>query len=318
LNISATITDSGTSVDEAKVIIYNESGEYEPDIMKFMLRIGETDIYHYNASYNEIGHYAFVIQAWDTAGDTIEWQNMAESPEEEFRIIYEGVETNKPSIRAVNAYPKRQVIYGDVNISALINDTSGIESAHLIVLLGDGEYIYEMNKKVEGNIYYHVRDYDTPGDYSYYIEAIDASANKNKNDTSHIYRFFEIPTDYDMDDVPDKVEIEAGANPQNASDTINVSIGTEIGYLLWIESKAEYVYWNKGDNEVRDVNIKGNMFLFDSNDDGDYDYYYNEATGQITPYEEQVEEGIGDIIWIIPAIILFALVCLLFILIKRK
>ncbi len=317
VNMSAIIKDNGTSVDKAEVMVFNESGEFDEDVMKFMRRVGETDIYYFNSSYNKVGYYTFIIQAWDTAGDTIEWQNMAESQKNEFRIIYEGIEIQEPSIRAANADPKRQVIYGDVNISALINDTSGIDKALLHVLL-DGEYIYEMSQKSGSDIYYNIHAYDTPGEYTYYIEAIDASANKNKNDTSHLYRYFKIPEDYDMDDVPDKVEVEAGANPKNASETINVSIGTEIGYLLWIEGKGEYVYWDKDDNEVRDVDKKGNVILFDSNDDGDYDYSYDMETGGITPYEEGVEEDIGDIIWIIPAVILFALVCLLFILIRKK
>ncbi|RLF43384.1 MAG: hypothetical protein DRN29_10225, partial [Thermoplasmata archaeon] len=318
LNISAIIEDNDTSVDKAKVIIFNESGEFEEDVMRFMKRLGETDIYYYNTTYAKIGYYTFVIQAWDTAGDTVEWQNMGESQKNEFRIIYGGVEKKAPSIRAVNADPKRQVIYGNVNISALINDTSGIEKATLHVTFDSKEYVYEMHRRGNSKVYYYSHAYDTPGEYKYYIEAVDASPNKNKNDTSHLFRNFIIPEDYDMDDVPDKVEIEAGANPKNANETINVSVGTEIGYLIWIESKGEYTYWDREDNEIRDIDEKGTSILFDSNGDGDYDYSYDTETGEIMPYEKEVEEGISDIVWVIPTVILFALVCLLFILIRKK
>ncbi|KAA0001577.1 MAG: hypothetical protein FE048_05290 [Thermoplasmata archaeon] len=318
LNISAIIIDNETSIDKAQVIIFNESGEFKKDVMKFMKRVGETDIYYYNTTYNAIGYYTFFIQAWDTAGDTTEWQNMGKSKEHEFRIIYEGIETNGPSIRAISAYPQRQVLYGNVNISALINDSSGIEKALIHIIFDDEEHVYEMNRIGGSKVYYYTRSYDEPGEYEYYIEAIDASANKNKNDTSSLLRHFSIPEDYDMDDVPDKVEIEAGANPKDANETINVSVGLEIGYLLWIENKGEYVYWDKENNEIRDVKKKGNLLLFDSNDDGEYDSSYNVETGEIAPYEEEVKRGIGDILWMIPTAVLFTLVCLLFILIWRK
>ena len=318
INISAIITDNETSIDKAQVFIFNESGEFKKDVMKFMNRVGETDIYYYNTTYHAIGYYTFMIKAWDTAGDTVEWQNMQESKEKEFRIVYKGVETNGPSIRAISAYPQRQVLYGNVNISALINDTNGVEKAMVHVIYNNEEKVYEMHRIGGSKVYYYTHSYDQPGDYDYYIEAIDASANKNKNDTSSLLRHFSIPEDYDMDDVPDKVEIEAGANPKDANETINVSVGTEIGYLLWVENKGDYVYWDKEDNEVRDTGKKGVMLLFDSNGDGEYDMSYDTQTGDIAPYKEEAGAGIGNILWMIPIIILFVLICLLFILIWRK
>ena len=315
VNISATIFDENTTIDRAIVAIFNDIKE-ETYCMK---RIGATDIYYINISINEIGYYSFVIRAWDTA--TL--QNMKESEEKTFRIVYEDIETDPPIIKAISIDPPTavQVIFGKVNISALIDDESGIQKALLIVKHGDNEEIYEM-KEGKNKIYYCEKEYDKTGKFYYYIKAIDASANANYNVSSTNY--FEIPVDYDLDDVPDIVEVDLGADPQNASQTINVSVGDEYGYLLWIEEKNEYVYWDRDDNITRetskqDVNNDGiDEILFDVDGDGKYDYYYVTETKELVKYYEKEEKKVSETVWILPPLILFILVCISFLFIKKK
>ncbi len=315
VNISATIMDEYTTIDKAMVYISNGTDE----ISGCMNRIGTTNLYYFTTSFNKIGYYKVVIKAWDTA--TV--PNMAESGEYRFRIIYEGIETNPPIIRAVSIDPPnaRQVIGGKINISAYIDDESGIKEAVLIIGRGGEEETHDM--KGGGNkIYYFDGKYDTPGEYYYYIRAVDSSANENYNASEKGY--FEIPIDYDMDDVPDSIEIELGSNPKNASGTINVSINGEKGYLLWIEKDNEYIYWDKDKNATRNVGMKDmdddgvDEIFFDSNGDGNYDYYYNTVTKQLTLYHAEKGKGETETIWIIPPFALFLIVCIAFLYIRKK
>ncbi len=319
VNISATVKDNGTTVDKAVAVVYGENGLYAEQPME---RIGDTDVYYYNTTYDDIGYYNCFVKAFDTAGGTLEWQNMGESGNMSFRIVYEGVETMPPSIRAVTADPQRQVIYGNVNISALINDSSGVGKAILHVIFGGNESTYDMSRRDGSKVYYYSKAYDEAGEYEYYIEAIDSSPNSNRNDTSDMFRYFVIPEDYDMDGIPDTVEIEAGSNPKDSSGTINVTVGNETGYLLWKDSDNKYVYWDKEDNALRDTAselIGGeNAILFDSDGDGSYDHYYGTTSGEIGVYTVVKEEGLGDLPWVIPSVILFTLVCLLFVAIRNK
>ena len=129
VNISATIFDKNTSIDKATITIFNESGEKS----YCMKRIGESDIFYINISFNEIGYYTFIVKAWDTAI----FPNMAESKEMKFRIVYEDIEITPPIIKAVSIDPPtaKQVVYGKVNISAFIDDESGIKEALLLSLI---------------------------------------------------------------------------------------------------------------------------------------------------------------------------------------
>lgn len=316
VNITATIFDENTTIDKAKVVIYNDSKQEE----YCMKRISCTDIYYANLTFNEIGYYSFVIKAWDTASNG--WQNMAESSKEQFRIVYEGIETTLPIIKAITIDPPsaRQVVTGIVNISAYISDESGLRNATICIKFGEEEKEYKMVKG-SNNIYYYEAEYDKTGKYYYYIKAIDASANKNYN-ISSTYSF-EIPVDYDLDDVPDIVEISIGANPRNASQTINVSIGDEIGYILWSEDKNNYVYWDKDENESREIKVYDidgdgeNDILFDVNGDGIYDYYYSIAKKTIMKYEVKKEKR-TETIWILPPLMLFVIVCVGFLLATKK
>ena len=316
INFSATIYDENTTIDKAKVVIYNDSKETE----YCMIRIGDTDVYYVNLTFNEIGYYYFAIRAWDTASDG--WQNMAESEKIPFRIVYEGIETNAPIIKAVTIEPPsaRQVLNGVINISAYIDDESGIAKAMLIVERNGEINEYEM-KKGANNIYYYSKAYDKVGEYSYYIKAVDASANANYN-TSPTYTF-EVPEDYDLDDIPDKIEIEIGADPTNASQTINVSVGNQIGYLIWIEEKNNYIYWDRDANKTRDVILMdvdgdGKMeYLFDVNGNGKPDYYYDEQDKIVNQYETKEEKKL-ETVWILPPLLLFIIVCVAFLVVIKK
>jgi len=319
VNISAIVKDNDTTVDRAVAVIIDKNGITQEYNMK---RIGDTDIYYYNSTYSNVSYYTCFIKAFDTAGGETEWQNMGKSNNMTFRVIYNGIETVPPTIRAVTASPQRQVIYGAVNISALIDDFTGIAKAVLHVIYNGSEATYDMSNKKGSKIYYYVKSYDEVGNYDYYIEAIDSSANRNVNDTADIFRYFVIPEDYDLDGVPDKIEVEGGADPTDSSKTINVTIGTEIGYLMLKENENTYVYWDSEDNELRDTSQKQlgneNVILFDSDGDGIYDHYYGLDSGEIGVYTIKEKAGLGDIIWVAPAAVLFALVCMLFIVIRKK
>jgi hypothetical protein len=303
------------------VTVSKDGAEY---LEEYMWRLGDTDVFYYSQSFNEVGYYACQINAFDTAGNSegTEWENLGYSDVISFRIVYDGVETTPPSIRAIAASPQKQVIYGTVNISALINDSSGLTTVTLHMIYNNGEQAYAMSQRGITDIYYFTQAYDETGTYEYYIEAVDASANSNKYNTTQLYRYFIIPIDYDGDGVPDSVEIEAGTDPKDSDTTINVSIGNQIGYLLWKEDDSSYVYWSKNANELRSIEEKfidnHKVILFDVGGDGTYDYHYNTVTGTIVPYQKISEAGLDDSVWIIPAIVLFGVICGLFIAIKRK
>ena len=319
INISAIIIDNDTTIDSAIAVVTDKNGERKEYDMH---RIGDTDIYYCNETFSNVDYYTCFIEAFDTAGGEAEWQNMGKSSNMTFRIVYSGIETTPPTIRAVTASPQKQVIYGAVNISALIDDSSGIKKAILHVIYNGSETAYDMKQREGSKIFYHVESYDNVGNYEYYIEAVDSSANSNENDTSDIFRYFVIPKDYDLDGVPDKVEVEAGADPTDESQTINVTIGTEMGYLLVKEKEGTYVYWDREDNELRDTSEEQlgneNVILFDTDGDGSYDHYYGLDSNEIGIYTVKEEAGIGDIIWVAPALVLFALVCILFVAIRKK
>lgn len=312
INISATIYDEDTTIDKAVVTVFNGSAEKS----YCMKRLSSTDIYYINTSFNEIGYYTFFIEAWDTAIN----QNKAKSEEKTFRIVYGEIETNPPEIRGVSIIPAsgRQVLFEKVNISVYVEDDSGIDSVLLYI---DNEE-NEMSGG-ENNIYYFEKKCEKTGRFSYYIKAIDSSANKNQNSSS--VHYFEIPEDYDFDDVPDRIEIEIGSNPKNSSETINVSIDGENGYLLWVEKESKYVYWDKDDNESRetgrmDVDGDGeNDILFDVDGDGKYDYYYSKELKEIRIYKKEEEkEEVTETFWIIPPTALFILICIGFLFVRKR
>ena len=311
INVSATIYDDETSIDRAIIHLLNESIE-KTFVMK---RMDETNLYYSCFSINRIGEYEFYIEAFDTAN----FQNRNESNKNKIRIIYKDIETNPPVIRGIT-FPERQVINEKVNVSAYIDDESGIYHSYIYIIKDGNKEKHEMFAKNGSKIYYYEGKYGI-GKYKFYIEAIDNSANKNKNVSD--MKSFEIPDDYDMDDVPDNIEIDIGANPKNANETINVSIGNEIGYLIWIEKENRYIYWNKGSNATRevgykDVNGDGNIdILFDADGDGTYDHYYDKIGKDIGLYKMQVKKE-SEIIWIAPPALLFIIVGIGFILLRKK
>ena len=314
VNITAYIRDNETSIDEAAVIL---SGDDDPHRMN---RVGDTDIYYYNTSFSTVGYYTFEITAYDTGGDGTGRRNRAVSDSVSFRIVYEGVETTPPVIAGVAAVPERQVVGEPVNISAAIQDEHSLQKVLLHVTGPTGTATYNMSGT--GGSYHYSRAYDTPGEYSVYVEAVDASANHNKNDTADTPVTFVIPTDYDSDGIPDTIEREAGANPRERGDNVNVSVPGATGYLLWKMDTEEYVYWDAEDGQLRSVKtdvIDGTAaILFDANGDGEYDHYYDEDNKAIRTYSPPEEQGIGGVIWAIPAAILFALVCIMFVFIRTK
>gem|GEM_PF-1186063 len=318
INISANIRDNETTIDEAVVVISGDNGN---EHRYQMYRVGDTNIYYYNASYSTVGYYSCHIEAYDTGGDGTGRRNQAVSDSMPFRVVHEGVETTPPSIAGVTAVPERQVIGEPVNVSVAIQDEHLMQTVLLYVTAPSGDTsTYTMTGA--GGSYHYARAYETPGEYTCYVEAIDASANHNKNDTADQPISFSIPVDYDSDGIPDTIEREAGANPRERGDNVNVSVSGAMGYLLWKMDAEEYVYWDVEDGQLRSVDtdvIDGaKVILFDADGDGEYDHYYDEDNKAIRTYSPPAEQGIGAVIWAVPAAILFALVCIMFVLIRRK
>ncbi|MEM2509171.1 MAG: Ig-like domain-containing protein, partial [Candidatus Thermoplasmatota archaeon] len=236
------------------------------------------------------------------------------------RIIYEGRETRPPNITGVTISPPgaRQVVGEKINISAYVDDESGVRS--VFVFIDGAEYAMI---KGAGKIYYYENSFNKCGRYSFFIKAVDNSANSNFAKSETYY--FEIPYDFDFDDVPDEIEIAIGGNPKNASQTINVSDENLNGYLIWIESKGTYIYWNKDKNEThqtKEIDVDGDGMLdyvFDKDGDGEVDSCYNKITNSLLPYREIKEEKVKtNPAWLIPPLLLFIVVCTLFIFIKKR
>jgi len=307
--ITAIIKDNKTSIDKAIAHIYNST--YERELV--MKRKGETDVYYINTTINRVGEYNCYIEAWDTANI----QNNKKSEEKTFRIIYEGIETNPPVITGIT-FPSVQVIGEDVNISAYIDDESNIKDA-FVYISHNGNTEKQRMEKGKDKIFYYSAKYNV-GEYTFYIEAIDASVNENRNKSA--FYSFEIPVDYDMDDVPDDVEISIGSNPKSANDTINVTIDNFFGYLIFI-SEDKYIYWSRtynktGDIKMKDVNGDGELdILFDVNYDTIYDHYYDTKSKSIHTYREIKKQEV-PIIWIVPPTILFLIAGTLFIILRKR
>lgn len=314
INISANIRDNQTTIDEAMVVISRENGA---SATHKMTRVGDTTIFYYNASYHTVDYYSCHIEAYDTGGDGAGRRNRAVSDTVPFRVVYEGVETTPPSIAGVAAVPERQVIGEPVNVSVAIQDEHLLQEVLLYVTGPSGTSSYPMSGA--GGSYRYARTYETPGEYTCYVEAVDASANHNKNDTADHPISFIIPEDYDSDGIPDTIEREAGANPRERGDNVNVSVPGAMGYLLWKMDAEEYVYWDGDaeDGQLRSVEttvIDGSKaILFDADGDGEYDHYYEEDSKAIRTYSPPAEAGVGAVIWAVPAALLFALVCIMFV-----
>ena len=313
VNISATIYDENTTIDRAIVYIMNDtdSTSYQ------MERVGESNVYYANVEINKIGKYEYYIEAWDSSL----YGNKNDSSKYSFRIIYSGIETQPPEIKGVSATPERQVIGKAVNITAYVNDDTGIASVSICIERNGSTHTYEMKNKNGTKVYYYTSTYDTPGEYIYYITAIDSSANKNVNTSSNYT--FEIPADYDGDGIPDEEEINIGANPENASDAINVGVDGYNGYLIWIEKGKKYVYWDANDNSIRDTELKdvdgdGVLdVLFDASGNGIFDHYYNPQTKNIGLYSIE-EKQPNELVWIIPPVILFIIVAIAFVMTRKR
>lgn len=317
LNISANIRDNETTIDEAVVVI---SSDGAPSMSRRMSRLGDTSIFYYNASYSTVGYYSCTIEAYDTGGDGTGRRNRAVSDSVPFRIVHAGVETTPPSISGVAAVPERQVIGEPVNVSAAIRDDHPLEKVTLHVTGPTGTSTYTMTGG--SGSYHYERVYETPGEYSCYVTAVDASANHNKNDTDSHPISFLIPADYDSDGISDTIEREAGANPRERGDNVNVSVGGARGYLLKKMDTGRYVYWDCEDGQLRSVKTDviggAKAILFDADGDGEYDHYYEEENGGILTYSPPAKADTGAVIWAVPAAILFALVCIMFVFIRRR
>ncbi len=313
VNISAIIYDENTTIDRAILHILNSTS----NTSYFMKRVGESDVYYARVRINEIGTYTYYIEAWDTSI----YGNKNDSSKYSFRIIYAGIETQPPEIKGITATPGRQVVGKKVNITAYINDDTGIESVEIYVEKDGNAQMHEMKNKNGTKIYYYSSSYETPGEYVYYIVAVDSSANRNKNISSSYS--FEIPEDFDGDGIPDEEEINIGANPENASDAINVGVDGYDGYLIWIESGKKYVYWDADDNTIRDTELKdvdgdGVLdILFDASGNGVFDHYYSKETKSIGLYSVE-EKQPNELWWIIPPVILFIIVAVAFVMIRKR
>jgi len=58
--------------------------------------------------------------------------------------------------------------------------------------------------------------------------------------------------------------------------------------------------------------------LFDADGDGSFDHYYDTVIGTIMSFEEISEDGWQESFWVIPAIVLFGVICALFIAIRKR
>ncbi len=310
INVSAIISDS-MGIDAAWIHIDNNKFTME--------RLGSTDVYFYNDTYEGPKYYTYYIKARDQSNH----HNLAIGEESFFRTVIPGIETEEPEISEIKIIPEdgRQVVYDPVTISAEVEaEVIGIEKVSLYIKSLKNDEYNEFRMSLSDGTYSYTKSFDEYGEYHYYIEAIDNSENHNRGTTKYSLdepHTFVIPKDYNENGLEDKIEIWAGGNPREEGEVFNVTIEGEIGYI--IKKDDGYVYWNKRDNETRDAEEKEiddeKVILFDSDGNGKYDHYYNVESGEILPYEEKWD---WNLITIPIAVVLLAVIFLLFALIRRK
>jgi hypothetical protein len=317
VNVSATVFDNTSTIDLAFVTLSNETGE----TTHYMNRVGTTDIYYANITLNAIGYYDVVVSATDTAA----LSHQTDSKRMVLRVIYEGIDAEPPVIRAISINPPDGVqAFGSViNISAYVGDAeSDIARAELVITKGESSETHEMTEG-KNSIYYYRKTAEAFGTFTYHIKATDGSANKNRDRSANFT--FVVPVDFDRDDVPDNVEVDAGSDPKNASDAINVSTGTHRGFLLKMRNASTYVYWSAETNETRDVTERDENgdgivdILFDADGDGTADYVYDIVGRTLTVYETDEEDREKtETVWLLPPLALFVLVCIGFVIVRKK
>ena len=173
----------------------------------------ENDRYSYtfeNTSLLKI--YNFTITAYDNSNyenDAIKTSN--------FTIVEDAT---PPEIEYIGVLPSVQLEDGEVTISCITSDRSGVKFVQVTITYPDGSSETKNMTNSSGDIkYYYTQSYEMLGRYVFYITAEDMFENEEKTDDDEVE--FWITTDLedtDNDGMPDWWEEKYGFDPFNPAD----------------------------------------------------------------------------------------------------
>ena len=204
--ITANITDVDSGLEAVRINITDPFGyQYNGTMVRttgdeFKFTFDNTDL---------VGTYIFQIEAMDISLHS----NMA-IIQGSF-VIYE--DETPPVILYFEARPRVQLEGGQVNITCIATDNTGIETVNVfITLLGGATYEQTMTRSPDGKYVYN-NIYEDAGKYTYYIMVEDRASNIDITS----YETFWITSDLDdtdNDGMPDEWEERYKLDPEDQND----------------------------------------------------------------------------------------------------
>ncbi|MCJ2670594.1 MAG: carboxypeptidase regulatory-like domain-containing protein, partial [Candidatus Thermoplasmatota archaeon] len=171
-----------------------------------------TDIYDSGID----GPYNLTLLSYDVYGNQLEKAYYDTNSYTYDQFQHEIIDNDPPTISSVTAVPDPQEVNGAVNVSALIQDPSGIMEAKLNVTDPDSGFVgsFAMNYDNPSGRYFYSRTYDKVGTYDFLIFARDTAGNWATSSGQF--------TTQDTTD-PTISDVQASPNPQEVNGNVKVS-----------------------------------------------------------------------------------------------
>ncbi len=96
--------------------------------------------------------------------------------------------------------------------------------------------------------------------------------------------------DSDQDGIPDSIEQQIGTDPKNTTTYDKIQINEKEHYMIDTNNDGEYDYFYNSENKnVSRLKKQKNLYLIDEDGDGKWDYTYDPSNGEIKSYQENIE-----------------------------
>ena len=162
------------------------------------------------------------------------------------------VDAIPPSIK-INVKPSVQMSGGNVNISALIEDETGIKDVRINISYPDGSIKnYSILENKSGNVFYSNLSYSTLGKYEFYVYAMDFAGNTNRSEMSSFNIYEEnippvmphnpSPSNGSIDIPPDTTLSWQCTDPDGDSITYDIYFGASPNPPLVINNQSSSSY----------------------------------------------------------------------------